>query len=127
MQECKYVTLGEVLEAIDGLIPNSFSREEKTRWLSIFDGQIREEIIGTHEGAADFLPYTPEDGSREMLVPEPYGMEVYLTFLENTMDHYNGDTARHNNSLDRLSGVYNSFSRWYNRHHQPLGQQRKFW
>ena len=127
MQDYQYVTVNQVLEAIDSLIPNSYSREEKTRWLTTFDGQVREEIMGVREDEQPFLPYSPEDGNRELLIPQPYGMDVYLAFLENTMDHYNGDTARHNNSLDQLYGVYTSFSRWYNRHHCPTDRKRKFW
>ena len=128
MQTLEPVTLGQALEAIDSLIPNSYSREEKTRWLSSFDGQIFGEILTIHEGAPEgFTAYDPDEGSRSLLVPAPYGMELYMAFLENTMDHYNGDTARYNNSLDRLAALYNSYFRWYHSHHRPIGGKRKFW
>ncbi len=127
--ECvRYVTLGEVLEGADALLPNSFSREEKVRWLSSFDGRIYREIFRVHEGAPpSFTGYEAFGLSRTMLVPEPFGMELYLAYLENIMDHYNGDTARYNNSLDRVSVLVREFSRWYHRTHRPLGDKRKFW
>lgn len=123
------VTVDEILKAADSLKPNSFTREEKVQWLTSFDGRIRRELMDTHEGGTseDFRPYDPEEGSRRLLVPRPYGPELYMSFLENAMDHYNGDTERYNNSLDRLSGVYRSFARWYHRTHRPLGDKRKFW
>ena len=128
LENRKEITLDQVIQKADGLVPNSFSREDKVGWLSAFDGQICREILSVHEGWDEaFRPYDPREGSRSLLVPEPYGMELYVAFLENTMDHYNGDTARYNNSLDRLAGLYNSFFRAYHRDHLPLGRKRKFW
>ena len=123
-----YKTLGAVVQGIDHLIPNSYPAEEKIRWLSSFDGRIYEEIFLPHDGAPrSFLPYEMGDLGRSMLVPEPYGMELYLAYLENTMDHYNGDTARYNNSLDRLANSYREFAGWYHRNHRPIGKTRRFW
>ena len=121
------LTVEEILQAVDDLKPNSFSREDKVAWLRAFDGQIRRELVATHRGGED-LP-SPEQGQEDrfLLVPEPYGRDLYLTYLENRMDHYNGDTGRYNNSLDQLSGAYTAFARWYHRTHLPLGGSRKFW
>ncbi len=128
MMDFAFVTLEEVLEGIDSLKPNSFSREEKVGWLSALDGQIFREIIAVHEGAvAPSLPYDPNRGNCRLLVSEPYGRELYLAFLENTMDHYNGDTLRFNNSLERFAALYNNFFRRYHSDHLPLGGKRKFW
>ncbi len=128
MKDLQYVTLEEVLEEVDSLKPNSFTRQEKVWWLSTFDGRIFTEILATHQDAPEgFQPYDPDRGSQMLLVPQPYGRELYMAYLENTMDHFNGDTARFNNSLDRLASLYNSFFRWYHSQHQPLGGKRKYW
>lgn len=126
------ITVDEILKAIDSLKPNSFTREEKLSWLTTFDGRICRELLDHYEKRAeesgDMAPtYDPEEGSKLLLVPQPYGRELYLCFLENIMDHYNGDTARYNNSVERLAEVYRSFARKYHRTHRPLGQKRKFW
>ncbi len=124
----EYMTLEEVLEAIDSLKPNSYGRGEKVAWLSSLDGQLYRELVPIHEGQCEaFSPYGLGDGGRKLFVPEPYGRELYLAYLENRMDHYNGDTVRYNNSLDRLALLYRDFSRWYNRTHRPLGGKRKYW
>ncbi len=123
-----YVTLEEVLEGIDSLKPNSFCRGEKVAWLSSLDGQLYRELTPVHEGLCEaFSPYGIGDGARKMFVPEPYGRELYLAWLESRMDHYNGDTVRYNNSLDRVAVLYRDFCRWYNRTYRPLGGKRKFW
>ena len=146
-----FKTFGAVVEKMDHLIPNSFAREDKLRWLWVFDGKIRREIMETHEagderagqGTAPCLDEAGDERAgqgtvpclegadsvygQSLVVPEPYGMELYLAFLENTMDHYNGDTVRYNNSLDRLATLYREFFRRYNREHLPLGDKRKFW
>ena len=124
----EHVTLEEVLEGIDSLMPNSFCRGEKIAWLSALDGQLYTELILAHEAPCEaFSPYGMGDGARQMLVPEPYGRELYLAWLESRMHHYNGDTVRHNNALDRLSVLFRDYARWYHRTHRPLGGRRKFW
>jgi len=121
-------TLDEILEAIDSLKPNSYGRGEKVAWLSSLDGQLYKELVPVHEGPCEaFSPYGIAEGTRELFVPEPYGRELYLAYLENRMDHYNGDTVRYNNSLDRVAVLYRDFIRWYNRTHRPLRGKRKFW
>lgn len=121
-------TVDEILEAIDSLKPNSYGRGEKVAWLSSLDGQLYEELAPVHQGLCEaFSPYGIAEGARELFVPEPYGRELYLAYLENRMDHYNGDTVRYNNSLDRMAVLYRDFTRWYNRTHRPLRGKRKFW
>ena len=122
------VTVNEVLQRIDSLKPNAYSRREKLQWLSTLDGLLWREVMAVHEGAGQpFGPYGEGDGQRQLLVSEPYGLPLYLSYLENRMDHYNGDTARYNNSLLQFRTAYMEFFRWYNRNHRPLGQLRKFW
>ena len=123
-----FVTLDEVLEGIDCLKPNSYGRGEKIAWLSSLDGEIFREVILTHEGQCEaFSPYGLGDGARTMLVPEPYGREMYLAWLEFHMEHYNGDTVRANNAMDRAMTQLKAFNRWYNRTHMPRGGRRKYW
>ena len=128
MEKFRIITLGEVLEAFDALVPNGFSREEKVRWLSSLDGKIFWEIITLHLERDHILsPYEVDELDTQLLVPEPFGMELYLSFLENQVDHYNGDTARYNNSLNRLSIHYREYARWYHRTSPWPKCERKFW
>ncbi len=122
-----YVTLDEVLQRLDTLKPNNYSRGEKVAWLNALDGKIYSLSVLTHEaGGEAFSPYGVEEGNRTMLVPEPYGTELYLAWLESQVDYYDGDTVRYNNAMDRFMTLHREFSRWYHRTHKPLGQDRKY-
>lgn len=119
----------EILQAIDSLKPNAYPLEEKLAWLSTLDGLLHEEVLKAHEGSPPaFAPYEGQEAlERKLLAPEPYGRQLYLTWLESRMDYYNGDTERFNNSLAQFRGAYSEFSRHYNRTHRPIGATRKFW
>ena len=45
------MTAGEILDRVDALRPNSYSPEQKLRWLRRLDGQILLELLETHERA----------------------------------------------------------------------------
>lgn len=120
----------EAINAIDTLKPNGYTQMEKIGWLSYLDGMIKAEIIDTHEGAEGirFFGYDENtDLDTELLAAEPYGRDLYIKYLENQMDYYNGETEKYNNSLVMYQAAYLAFARWYNRNHLPLSQKRKYW
>ena len=120
----------EAINAIDALKPNGFSQMEKIRWLSTLDGIIKKEILDVHEGGeeASFVPYDETTAAdTQLLASEPYGPDLYVKYLENQIDYYNGETEKYNNSLLMYQSAYLAFARWYSRSHRPLGQKRKYW
>ena len=122
------MTIIEAIDSINSLKPNSFTQEDKIKWLSTLDGIIKKEIIDTHEGAegVEFNGYdenTPLD--TVLLVPPPYD-DIYLKWLEAKIDYINGDTARYNNSMIMYNTAYSAFQRYYNRTHMPKGKSIKF-
>ena len=110
------MTIIEAINKIDSLKPNSYTQEDKIKWLSILDGIIKKEIIDTHEGeGVDFVPYEPDtDVTTVLLVPFPYD-DVYVKWLEAQIDYANADTAKYNNSKAMYNNAYSSFERYYNR------------
>lgn len=122
------MTIIEAINKIDNLKPNSYTQQDKVKWLSILDGIIKTEIIDTHEGSekVTFNGYeaeTPVD--TVLLVPAPYD-DVYVKWLEAQMDYANGETAKYNNSMVMYNTAYSAFERYYNRTHMPKGKSIKF-
>ena len=44
------MTIMEAINRIDAIKPNGYPQLEKIRWLSTLDGNIKANIIDTHEG-----------------------------------------------------------------------------
>ena len=102
------MTIQEAIEALDELKPNAYSLERKVSWLSTLDGQVYREVLCFFGIAPDsFSEYDPErDADRELLIPEPYGREIYTAYLEAAVDRENGEIAKYNQSMSQFNGAY---------------------
>ena len=113
----------------DALKPNSYSNEEKIKWLSILDGIIKKEIIDTHEGGEGVV-YNGYEGdsdlTTELLVPAPYD-DIYVHWLTMQIDLTNGEYAKYNNSASVYNSAYHAFATYYNRTHMPVGKKIRFY
>ena len=122
------MTIFDAINRIDAIKPNRYTQLEKIRALSTLDGIIKNSIIDTHEGSEDvvFGGYTEETNlTTELLVPAPYDV-IYLYWLESTIDYWNGETGKYNNSIELYNTAYSEFERYYNRTHMPKGNKFKY-
>jgi hypothetical protein len=122
------MTIIEAITRSDALKPNVYSQEEKIKWLSTLDGNIKSEIIDTHEGgeSVEFNGYDTEtDVNTVLIVPAPYD-EVYIHWIGAKIDYNNAETKKYNNSMMTFNTAYSDFSKYYNRTHMPKGKKFKF-
>lgn len=121
------MTVTEVLQKVDELEPNQYDDRQKAHWLSLLDGQIFEEIIKTHEDPIreSFSGYT--DFGEEMLVPFPYGEELYTWYLQAMIAAENAENDKYDQMMSMYNSVFTQFSNWYNRTHQPKKAETRFW
>lgn len=118
----------EAINAIDELKHNTYSQEEKVKWLSRLDGMVKRLIIDTHDGAegVTFYGYRSDtDPETVLLVPEPFD-EMYLRWLEAQIDYANGEYGKYNNSILMYQADYDAYANYYNRNHMPKGQKIKY-
>ena len=122
------MTIIEAINKIDALKPNTYSQDDKIKWLSNIDGIIKEEIIDTHEGGENvvFNGYGYDVSvNTELLVPYPYD-DLYIKWLESQIDYTNAEYGKYNNSVTAYNTAYAAFERYYNRHHKPIQTKLKF-
>ncbi len=122
------MTIMEAINRIDAVKPNTYTQLEKIRALSTLDGVIKNNIINTHDDSegVKFGGYTEETSlTTDLLVPAPYDV-IYLYWLESTIDYWNGETGRYNNSISLYNTAYSEYERYYNRTHMPKGKKFKF-
>ena len=121
--------LMEAIARIDELKHNTYTREDKIRWLSNLDGMVKHQILDTHAGGeapvfAGYNEFTPAD--TVLLVPAPYD-ELYLWWLSAQIDFYNGEFARYNNSITLFNTGFSVYKELYHRNNTPLGSKTAFY
>ena len=121
------MTIDQVINRVDSLKPNAYTKLEKIEWLSELDGMIKAEVIDTHESDTEiwFDGYGKNDGSTELLVEAPYDI-MYIHWLESKIDYANAEYAKFNNSMAMFQTKYRAFTAWYNRKHMPIGQNFQY-
>ena len=122
------MTIIEAITNIDALKTNTYTQNDKVKWLSRLDWMVKKEIIDTHDAEVpvEFTGYDETtDLYTELLVPAPYD-EVYLRWLEAQIDYANAEYGKYNNSIVMYNTAYTAYSNYYNRTHMPLGKERKY-
>ena len=122
------MTIIEAINRADRFKPNTYSQQDKVRWLSNIDGVVKNEIIDTHEGGENvkFEGYNDETLlTTELLIPAPYD-EVYVRYLEMQIDYANGEYGKYNNSAAGYNTAFSDYEKYYNREHKPKSRGRRF-
>ena len=122
------MTIIEAINEVDALLPgNGVPETDKRRWLSRFDGSIKNTVIDIHEGGDDivFLPYTDDTAADTvLLIPHPYD-DAYVFLLEAMVHYVNGEMDRYNNAMSQHLNQFEEYKKWYNRTHMPKGTRWK--
>ena len=118
----------EAVSRVDALKQNCYTQKDKIEWLSRLDHMVKTQIIDSHEGGekVSFTGYDDStDPHTELLIPAPFD-EAYLRWMEAQIDYHNSEYDRYNQSILMFKAEYDSFARWYNRNHMPLGGKMKY-
>ena len=117
------MTIIEAINIIDSLKHNTYSKNDKIRWLSKLDSMAKRLVIDTHEGGSGvfFTGYNADtDLNTSMLIPEPFD-DAYLRWLEAQIDYANGEYKKYNNSIVMFNDIWDAYKNFYNRMCMPIG------
>ena len=122
------MTIIEAINQLDSLKHNTYSQNDKIRWLSGLDWMVKKQIIDTHAGS-DQITFTgydeTSDINTELLIPAPYD-EVYLRWLEAQIDYANGEYGKYNNAITMFNTAFDAFSKYYTRNNMPVSNGPRF-
>ncbi len=102
------LTVGQVLEQVDSLLPNQYTDEQKKHWLHQAEGFVIAEITG---GA---LPEEPMADDTVLTVPAPYN-ELYRHYVEAQIHYANAETDRCNNAMALWNSLFLAYRNFYGR------------
>lgn len=137
------MTPNKVIEIIDRLKPNSYSEEDKLRWINELDGMVKtlvlqwdekylaeiktqyENKVITEEKYNALIektkPYSyPNDMDKELLISDPFD-GVYALYLEAKIDFYNKEYGNYNNSAMAFEALFSEYKKDYIRKHPARG------
>lgn len=115
------MTAGEILNRVDMLDPNSFDAKIKLGWLNALDRKVFDSLIMTHRHEEGLSFEAVEDVDRELLIPEPYGMDCYVSYLRAKIAGENLEAVRYNQHMVMFNAAWQDFANAYNRTHMPIG------
>lgn len=122
------MTIIEAINQADALKHNTYSQDQKVKWLSRAESMIKRLIIDTHEGGENvaFEKYDEDTALNTVLIaPEPFD-ELYIRYLEMQIDYTNGEIERYNGSAAMFHSAFNEFACHYHRGHLPRCVKKNF-
>ena len=113
------MTPNKAIEIVDRLKPNSYSEEDKLRWINELEGMVQRLVIQKADNEIEQCVY-PDDMEKKLLIPTPFD-DAYTLFLEAKIDYYNREYANYNNSALMFETRYNDYKKAYIREHTAKG------
>lgn len=115
------MTLQDIIDRVDLLKPNRFTRPQKCAWLGQIESQLWEEVIKTHH-----MPFpNPQphidqhsDPDTKLIAPDGY-CDLYLYWLESQIDLNNMEIQKYNNSKALFNNAYLTYQAYVNRNFMP--------
>ena len=118
----------DAISTLDSFKQNTYTQDDKIRWLSTVDATVKKEIIDQCVGADKviFDGYTSDtDENTELLIPAPYD-EAYLRWMEAQIDYANGEYGKYNNAMAMFNTLFDAFAKYYARNNTPVSHGPRF-
>ena len=107
----------DLIDRVDLLEPNDYAPEQKLQWLSTLDGKAFLEVIEPRCEASIMPAY--DSGDEELLIEEPFAMDIYFNYIQAMIAAENSETQRYNKRMTMFNAAYQEWTNWYNRTHPP--------
>lgn len=122
------MTIDQAIKLADTLKPNQYPKDMKVLWLSQLDGQIFAEVLATHEDCPmdSFTGYEEASGDTPLMVPYPFGQDIYKHFLHAQIDKENGEMTKYNQNITLYTAAFRAYANHYNCNHRPKAAGRRF-
>ena len=121
------MTIQEALNQVDSLRYNSYSQEEKIRWISRLEEKIKALILDAHEGEhPSFQGYDGDTPTQTvLLVGKPFE-EIYLYWLEAQICYRDGEIGDYNSAIAQYNRLYNGFCNACRKANMPRSTAGRF-
>lgn len=115
------MTIGNVIQETNELMPNTVSETQKIRWLRRLDEQITEEIVDTHEKPTGYKkPDFEKYGMETELIVDEIHAELYVSYLRMKIALIQMESERYQLEYANYNNQLITYRNYYNRKYMPL-------
>lgn len=118
----RYMTVKEVLDYVDEIKRNSFSRDIKLVWLNEIECRAQTDVMLL---AAESVTYVQDDDAHALLVPMPWA-EIYYDYLLMKLSEHLEESSEQNNRAATFNKAFTRFMRWWADTYEPAGGKALF-
>ena len=112
----------DIIDRVDLMEPNQYSPEQKLHWLSNLDGKLFNELVRPRDPERQApLPY--ESGQEQLLIPQPYGEDIYYNYLQAMIAAENSETQRYNRRMTMFNSLLMEYANFLNRSQAPVSRE----
>lgn len=109
--------LGEVISYVDGIKPNAFTNEDKTRWINEAEGMVQTDIFLL--APEEIITYDFENDRETTLLVRPPHDKIYAAYLVAMIDFANGEYNKYQNTHQMFNANYAEFMNWFATNYRP--------
>lgn len=106
------ITPAQVIEQVDALLPNQYTRAEKLRWLGQAEGFVLREVFCRTDALAPLAEDVP------LAAEAPYD-ELYRHYVEAQIHYCNGEMTRYNSAATCWNNALLTYRDYVCRTHAP--------
>lgn len=111
------MTLSEVITIVDGIKPNAFTEEDKTRWINEVEGNVQIDVFLLSPD--DVKTYKWEDDKNCTLLVAPPHDKIYEAYLAAKIDYANGEYNKYQNTYQMYNAFFTEFAAWFAETYRP--------
>lgn len=117
-----YMTVKDMLDYVDEVKQNSFSRKIKLIWLNELEYRVQTDVMLL---AAESITYIPDDDTHQLLVPAPWS-EIYYDYLLMKLSEHLEESSEQNNRAATFDKAFTRFMRWWADTYRPANGNALF-
>lgn len=117
-----YMTVKDMLDYVDEVKQNSFSRKIKLIWLNELEYRVQTDVMLI---AAESITYVPDDDTHQLLVPAPWS-EIYYDYLLMKLSEHLEESSEQNNRAATFDKAFSRFMRWWADTYRPANGNALF-
>ena len=118
----RYMTVKDILDYVDEIKQNSFSRKTKLIWLNELEYRVQTDVMLL---AAESITYIPDDDTYTLLVPAPWS-EIYYDYLLMKLSEHLEESSEQNNRAATFDKAFTRFMRWWADTYRPANGNALF-